>query len=174
MVTTHAEQIGYVFLLKMSDYYLLRINLNHGTINTSAMSIDVNNITSILATDCGSTTSKARFFKKIGNEYRYVASGEAPTTVEAPYENVTLGVRNAVREIEELTGHKLLSQEGIIVPSRGEDEGVDLYVPTSSAGGGLQLLVSGLIKTMTAESAGRAALGAGAIVMDVLAQEEGA
>jgi len=130
-------------------------------------------IKAILATDCGSTTSKARFFKKIGNEYRYVVSGEAPTTVESPYEDVTLGVRNAIREIEELTGHKLLSAEGIITPFNGENDGVDLYVTTSSAGGGLQMMVSGVIKTITAESAERAALGAGAIVMDVLSVDDG-
>ena len=135
--------------------------------------MDPNDIKVILATDCGSTTSKARFFKKVGNEYRYVTSGEAPTTVEAPYEDVTLGVRNAVREVEELTGHKLLSPEGIITPSRGENEGVDLYITTSSAGGGLQMQVAGIIRTMTAESAERAALGAGAIVMDVLAIDDG-
>ena len=127
----------------------------------------------ILATDCGSTTSKARFFKKLGNEYRFVASGEAPTTVEAPFEDVTLGVRNAIREVEELTGHKLLTPHGIITPSKGGKEGVDLYVTTSSAGGGLQMMVAGVVKTMTAESAERAALGAGAIVMDVMAVDDG-
>jgi uncharacterized protein (TIGR01319 family) len=51
--------------------------------------------------------------------------------------------------------------------------GVDLYCTTSSAGGGLQMMVAGLIKTMTAESANRAALGAGAIVMDVMARDDG-
>jgi len=137
------------------------------------MAIDTENVKYILATDCGSTTSKARFFKKIGDEYRYVTSGEAPTTVEAPYEDVTLGVRNAVREIEELTGHKLLTDQGIISPSKGDNEGVDLYITTSSAGGGLQMQVAGIIRTMTAESAERAALGAGAIVMDVLAIDDG-
>ncbi|UCH32794.1 MAG: glutamate mutase L [Candidatus Bathyarchaeota archaeon] len=126
----------------------------------------------ILATDCGSTTSKARFFKKIGDEYRFVVSGEAPTTVESPFEDVTLGVRNAVREVEELTGHKLLGSQGIITPSKG-NEGADLYVTTSSAGGGLQMMVAGVVKTMTAESAERAALGAGAIVMDVIAVDDG-
>jgi uncharacterized protein (TIGR01319 family) len=126
----------------------------------------------ILATDCGSTTSKARLFKKIGGEYRYIISGEAPTTVEAPYDDVTLGVRNAVREIEELSGHRLLSPEGIITPSDGANQGADLYVTTSSAGGGLQMTVSGVIRTMTAESAERAALGAGAIIMDVIARDD--
>jgi len=127
----------------------------------------------ILATDCGSTTSKARLFMKIGDEYRYIASGESPTTVEAPFEDVTLGVRNAIREVEELTGHKFLANNGIITPSMNENEGPDLYVTTSSAGGGLQMLVVGVMKIVTAESAERAALGAGAIVMDVMAYHDG-
>lgn len=125
----------------------------------------------ILATDCGSTTTKARLFRKINGEYRYVISGEAPTTVEAPYEDVTMGVRNAVREIEELTGLKLLTEEKIRV-GRGKDM-VNLYVTTSSAGGGLQMMVFGVAKSITGESAERAALGAGAIVMDVLTTDDG-
>jgi uncharacterized protein (TIGR01319 family) len=128
----------------------------------------------IIATDVGSTTTKARFFHKKDGEWRFLVAGEAPTTVEAPYEDVTLGVQNAVREVEELTGHKLLAPDGsgIVLPYDGE-RGVDLYVTTSSAGGGLQMMVSGLIKSMTAESANRAALGAGAIVMDVIARDDG-
>jgi len=129
----------------------------------------------ILATDCGSTTSKARFFKRVGSEYRFVESGEAPTTVEAPYEDVTFGIKNAVREVEELTGHKLLKDDGtgIIMPYDGKCTGTDVYVTTSSAGGGLQMMCTGIMKNMTAESAERAALGAGAIVMDVLSADDG-
>jgi len=135
--------------------------------------LDPEKINVILATDCGSTTSKARFFKKLKNEYRFVCAGEAPTTVEAPYEDVTLGVRNAVREVEELTGHKLLSEKGIIDTRADEKTGIDLYATTSSAGGGLQMMVAGVVKSMTGESAERAALGAGAIVMDVIAVNDG-
>jgi uncharacterized protein (TIGR01319 family) len=129
----------------------------------------------LLATDVGSTTTKARLFAR--NEeghWRFLVSGEAPTTVEAPYEDVTMGVRNAVREVEELTQHHILSEDGrgITVPCSG-NVGVDLYCTTSSAGGGLQMMVAGVIKTMTAESANRAALGAGAIVMDVIAVNDG-
>lgn len=127
----------------------------------------------LLATDCGSTTSKARFFSKIGDEYRFVVAGEAPTTVEAPYEDVTYGIKNAIREVEELTGRKILKDDGsgIIMPSKG-NEGVDVYVTTSSAGGGLQMVCTGIVKNMTAESAERAALGAGAIVMDVISNDD--
>jgi uncharacterized protein (TIGR01319 family) len=98
--------------------------------------------------------------------------GEAPTTVEAPFEDVTRGVLNAVKEIEELAGRRMLDGDRIITPRNG-DEGVDLYVSTSSAGGGLQMMVSGLVLQMTGESAQRAALGAGAIVMDVIALNDG-
>jgi len=128
----------------------------------------------ILVTDVGSTTTKARLFSNKSGEWRFVVAGESPTTVESPYEDVTMGVQNAVREIEELTGYKILSSDnsGIIVPRSGE-EGVDLYCTTSSAGGGLQMMVGGFIKKITAESANRAALGAGAIVMDVFAEDDG-
>ncbi len=128
----------------------------------------------ILATDVGSTTTKARFFSRATGEWRYVVSGEAPSTVEAPFEDVTMGVRNAVREVEELTGHQIMNDEGtgIHIPFDGE-KGVDLYCTTSSAGGGLQMTVAGNVSSMTAESANRAALGAGAIVMDVMATDDG-
>jgi uncharacterized protein (TIGR01319 family) len=127
---------------------------------------------SILATDCGSTTTKAILIEFIDGEYRLRFRGEAPTTVEAPFEDVTRGVLNAVMEVEELSSRKLLDGEKIITPHK-DDEGVDIYVSTSSAGGGLQMMVAGVVKSMSGESAERAALGAGSIVMDVLASNDG-
>ena len=126
----------------------------------------------IIATDCGSTTTKAILIEKKGDTYRQTFRGEAPTTVEAPFEDVTKGVLNAITEVEELSGRKLLDGEKIILPSDG-DKGADVYVSTSSAGGGLQMMVAGAVKAMTGESAQRCALGAGAIVMDVLASNDG-
>ena len=132
---------------------------------------------SILATDCGSTTTKAILIKKIGDVYRLIVRGEAPTTVEAPFDDVTKGVLNAVEEVQDLVhirGEKdrfIIKDETIEVPQVGE-KGVDAYVSTSSAGGGLQMMVAGVVKSMTGESAERAALGAGAIVMDVLASND--
>ncbi len=44
----------------------------------------------ILATDCGSTTTKAIFIQQQPDGvYRLVVRGEAPTTVEKPAEDVT-------------------------------------------------------------------------------------
>jgi len=126
----------------------------------------------ILATDCGSTTTKAILIEKKGDEYRLIVRGEAPTTVEAPFEDVTMGVLNAVGEVEELTGRRLLDENGKIISPAKDNEGTDLYISTSSAGGGLQMMVAGVVRSMTAESAERAALGAGAIVMDVIASND--
>lgn len=127
----------------------------------------------IIATDCGSTTTKAILIERMADgRYRQTDRGEAPTTVEAPFEDVTKGVLNAITEVEELSGRKILEGEKIIQPNN-DKVGVDVYVSTSSAGGGLQMMVAGAVKTMTAESAQRAALGAGAIVMDILASNDG-
>ncbi|MDR4499208.1 MAG: glutamate mutase L [Candidatus Scalindua sp.] len=125
----------------------------------------------VIATDCGSTTTKAILIEKKGNEYRQTFRGEAPTTVESPFEDVTRGVLNSFAELEELSGRKLLDGEKLIMPAK-DNTGVDMYISTSSAGGGLQMMVAGAVKTMTAQSAQKAALGAGAIVMDIIASND--
>ncbi len=132
-------------------------------------------IRSILATDCGSTTTKAILItQQPGGEYRLTARGEAPTTVEAPFDDVTIGVTNAVREIEELTDRAILDEAGKPrTPELPDGTGVDLYLSTSSAGGGLQMSVAGVVRSMSVESAERAALGAGAIIIDAIAVDDG-
>jgi uncharacterized protein (TIGR01319 family) len=142
----------------------------------------------IVATDCGSTTTKAILIEQNDSgEYRLVARGEAPTTVEKPFEDVTVGVLNSVRELEEITEAKgskrtllkdgkvwRFQKEGKVTDSSADPtQGSDMYLSTSSAGGGLQMMVAGVVKAMSAESAERAALGAGAILMDTLAVDDG-
>lgn len=150
----------------------------------------------IVATDCGSTTTKSILIERNPNgEYRLVARGEAPTTVERPFEDVTIGVINAITELEEITEGKVPEDQGFTTGRRtlikdgkvwrlykekektdernGDLEASDIYVSTSSAGGGLQMMVAGVVKSMSAESAERAALGAGAILMDTLAVDDG-
>ncbi|RLC57178.1 MAG: methylaspartate mutase, partial [Candidatus Cloacimonadota bacterium] len=132
----------------------------------------------IIATDCGSTTTKSILIEYVDGEYRQTVRGEAPTTVEKPLNDVTRGVVNAVTELEELArlkynddSIKFIKDEAIWL-SKKEGEGVDAYVSTSSAGGGLQMMVTGVVAKMTGESAERAALGAGAIVMDLIASND--
>ena len=73
--------------------------------------------------------------------------------MEAPFEDVTNGVLNAIGEVEELSGRKILDEhDKIISPAQDKDGkkiGTDIYVSTSSAGGGLQMMVAGVVKSMT-------------------------
>ncbi len=154
----------------------------------------MSDILRIVATDCGSTTTKAILIERnAAGDYRLVARGEAPTTVEKPFEDVTMGVLNSITELEEITETDVpegftagrrslikvgqvwkLQKEGKEIDSRSTPNNAsDLYVSTSSAGGGLQMMVAGVVKAMSAESAERAALGAGAILMDTLAVDDG-
>jgi uncharacterized protein (TIGR01319 family) len=134
--------------------------------------MDADKLNVILATDCGSTTTKAILIEKVDGVYRQTFRGEAPTTVEEPVADVTVGVINAATEVGELAGRRLVNEKGELIRPARDGEGCDIYISTSSAGGGLQMMVAGIVREMTAASAKRAALGAGAIVMDVIAAND--
>lgn len=129
--------------------------------------------TRILVTDCGSTTTKAILFEKLDSTWHSSVRGEAPTTVEKPLADVTIGARNAFNEVQELWGKQLTTGElencPLLIRNSNSEDGIDLYLSTSSAGGGLQMIVLGVVGDITAKSAARAALGGGAIVLDTIA-----
>lgn len=129
----------------------------------------------VLVTDCGSTTTKALLFERKADRWHQTFRGEAPTTVEEPTADVTMGALNAFREVQELSGRTFLHEGPSPFMVTGEDSGrgIDLYLSTSSAGGGLQMLVAGVVHNITTESAERAALGAGAIVMESVSADDG-
>jgi uncharacterized protein (TIGR01319 family) len=122
----------------------------------------------ILVTDIGSTTTKALLLRLDGDSYSLMGSAQVPTTVEAPTENVTEGVLEAARRLGEQVGKKLVDNGKL---AAGKE--FDAFYSTSSAGGGLQILVSGLAQSVTAKSAYRAACAAGGVILDVLAVDDG-
>lgn len=126
-------------------------------------------MTPYLITDCGSTTTKALL---IGGETpataRLLGCAESPTTVEAPHADVTIGVLASLAALEDVVGRRLRTKDG----SRPDPE-VAHFLSTSSAGGGLQMLVAGVVRHLSAASAERAALAAGAIVQAVFSADDG-
>jgi uncharacterized protein (TIGR01319 family) len=132
----------------------------------------VDEVSVAVVTDCGSTTTKAILIERIDGVLRQTHRGEAPTTVEAPVEDVTAGVIASLRELSDASGRRLIDEKGELIRPAREGEGTDLYLSTSSAGGGLQMMVAGMVARISAESAQRAALGAGAIVADVVACDD--
>ena len=121
---------------------------------------------SFLITDVGSTTTKAILIERKNDEYRLVNRAESPTTVEEPFEDVTIGVRNAIAKLGRIIDRNITG-----TGQRVTADGIDFYT-SSSAGGGLQVLVIGLYSKVTAASASRAALGAGAILLDVISSDD--
>ncbi len=132
----------------------------------------------VLVTDCGSTTTKALLFEKHQDRWKLTFRGEAPTTVENPIADVTVGALNAFRELEEISGRSFLKknikqgEQPFVLDSKDSTQGIDLYLSTSSAGGGLQMLVAGIVGNLSASSAARAALGAGAIVLSTISFDD--
>ena len=116
---------------------------------------------SFCITDVGSTTTKAVLFERRAGKWQFTRA-EAGTTVEKPHEDVAVGVRDALRRLERESGRTLLAGERPAVP----------FLSTSSAGGGLAMVVTGLVRDLTAKTADRVALGAGAIVLEVLAMND--
>jgi len=120
-------------------------------------------LTKICITDVGSTTTKALLFRRTDSGSWEYFRREAPTTVEKPDEDVSIGVVGAIRALEQETGEVLLENGAPAVT----------YLSTSSAGGGLAMVVTGLVRQFTADTADRVALGAGAIVLDVVCMNDG-
>jgi hypothetical protein len=111
----------------------------------------------VLAVDIGSLHTRAALLDVVADEYRYIARASAPTTTEAPYNDVTAGVYNAVRELEALTGRRLTEENRLLMPQRRDNNGIDLFIATTSAAPALRLAVAAVSKDISAISAMEAA-----------------
>jgi hypothetical protein len=107
----------------------------------------------VLAVDIGSLYTHAALFDVVGDEYRYVARSSAVTTAEAPHNDVTLGIVNAVRELEGVTGRILTDDSRLRMPQRRNGSGLDLFIVTSSAAPALRLAVASVSESISERSA---------------------
>lgn len=124
---------------------------------------------SLLAINVGAANTRAVFFDVIEGEYRFVASGVAPSTAEAPFKDVSEGVRHAVEALQKLLGRSLLDEtRGLITPSQPDGSGVDALVVTLSAGPAVKTLVVGLLKEVSLESARKLAETTYARIVDTI------
>src|ERR671918_3114649 len=91
---------------------------------------------SILALDVGAAVTRAVLFDVVEGQYRFVASGQAPTTAEAPFKDIGMGVREAITHLQNITGSMLLgpNDNNLIAPAQADGSGVDAVVGTISAG----------------------------------------
>ncbi|NLE43398.1 MAG: hypothetical protein GX620_01650 [Chloroflexi bacterium] len=126
----------------------------------------------ILLADCGTLTTKVVLLDRVDGEYRFVARGESPTTVEQPWADIAAGVRSAIEQISEVTGRTLLDDSGeLITPSKSGDVGVDAFAATVSAAPPLRVVLGGLVGDLSVASARRAAAGTYSQLVAVLSSD---
>ena len=125
---------------------------------------------SILAIDVGAAVTRAAFFDVVEGEYRFVAAGQAPTTAEAPFKDVGIGVREAIRNLQSILGTTLLGPQdnNLIAPSQADGTGVDAVVATMSAGPSVKTVVAGLLPDVSLHSVRRLAESTYSRVVDSL------
>ncbi len=125
---------------------------------------------SLLALDVGAANTRAVLFDVVEGEYRFIASGVAPSTAEAPFRDVIEGVRNAIFNLQSVLGRSLLDGgRGLITPSQANGSGVDALVVTLSAGATIKTVIVGLLKDVSLESARRLTSSTYARVVDTIA-----
>jgi len=120
-----------------------------------------------LAVNVGASTTRAVLFDVVEGQYRFIASGQAPSTAEAPFKDISLGVRQAISNLQTITGKVFLDPNDQLITSVQPDgSGVDAFAATLSAGPTLRAVVVGLLSDVSMESAQRLAETAYLQVMD--------
>ena len=75
-------------------------------------------------------------FDVVEGQYRFIASGQAPSTAETPFRDIGIGVREAITNLQNVTGAMLLgsNDNNLIAPAQADGSGVDAVVTTISPG----------------------------------------
>lgn len=126
-------------------------------------------IGSILLADCGTVMTKVVLLDRVRGHYRFVARGEALTTAEYPWSDVTAGIRHASEQITEVTGRTFFDVTGDLLSS--EDGGAGVLAATSSASPPLEVVLGGLVRDLSVASAERAAAGTYSRVKAIIASD---
>lgn len=128
---------------------------------------------SILVADCGSALTKVFLIEQVEGQFRFVARGQAPTLLTPATAGLLGSVRQAIAEIEALTGRHFLNPSGeLIVPERPDGYGVDAFAMTASAAPPLSVTIAGLSHDLSVASARQGIGTTYAVIKDVIAVEQ--
>lgn len=101
----------------------------------------------------GSVNTRAQFFDAVEGRYRFLAAGEAPSTVGAPAFDLNVGVLQALEQLQEFTGRSLLSERGLLISdTNGDGVGVNAVTTTFSGGPVLKVVTVGLLEGVSLQS----------------------
>ena len=115
---------------------------------------------SYILVDIAHNTTKAILIQ----DQTLTAITKTPTTVDEPTLDVTEGVAQAIKQIEQQKSIDLLTSDKV--------EPEFKLLCSSNASGGLHMVITGVIGNISGESAQRAALGAGALLIDTFSKDD--
>jgi hypothetical protein len=122
---------------------------------------------SYLALDISETYTRALLFDIVGNSYRFVAAGNAQTTLGTVLQNVSTGARLAIEDLSRISGRTLIGRDNqLLIPTGSDGSGVDALVVVVSAGSPLKVVIAGLLEDVSLESARRLAETTSSVVLD--------
>lgn len=131
-------------------------------------------VESILAFDEGSVGTKAVLIDQVDGVYRLVGRSSGLTSLGFSASDGLGGFRDAVRALEETTERILLTKQGrVIIPEQENGYGVDALVGSVSVMPPLRVVIAGLIRDLSVESARQAVESGYAKVQDIIALNEG-
>ncbi len=108
---------------------------------------------SLLSIEVGNVNTRAFFFDSVEGHYRFLAAGEAPSTLGPPAFDLNLGVFEAIEQLQELTGRNFLTNRGMLISGESEDEvGANAVSVSFSGGAPLKVITVGLLDEVSLES----------------------
>jgi len=109
---------------------------------------------SVLAIEIGTVSTRVILFDVVEGRYRFLGQGSVPTTASAPISDVSVGVKEALDRLHDITGRVLFNSDGqLVIPSQPNGTGVDACVATVSVGPPLKVVAIGLLEDISTESA---------------------
>ena len=136
-------------------------------------------VESILAIDGGNVMTRAFLVDRVEGTWRFVARGASPTVLDLPQGSFETGLWNALHQLENTAGRMLLSgsaspgRGSLIMPEQAAGSGVDALVASTSLLPVLRVVIAGLIRDLSVESARHAVESSYTVVEDIIALNEG-
>jgi hypothetical protein len=127
---------------------------------------------SILAADVGSTCTHVCLLDRVEGVHRLVARAEASSSAGFPDYDLTIGLRRAIVQLEEIVQRSLLDEGEIVSPERDTGTGVDLFLATCNAAPPLQCAIVGLTDALSVKSAQRTCATANVLVTQTISLGE--
>ncbi len=108
---------------------------------------------SVLAIKIDQTITKIFFFDIVDEKYHLIASSEATTTAEVPFNDIREGVARGIDRIHQITGRHFYDEEGnFIIPMQADGSGIDHLVITFGFFPQVSVVSMGLLESISLES----------------------